>query len=126
MEVFDRNKILEVAKAAVDRTPDALNPTNEETGCLNTGEDGSHCIAAQVLVDLGLKDALTFVKNGASIDETILEADITERFTNEALCTLGYLQQDFDHCSHKNIPWDEAWKLFRAEDAEREYGLGSV
>lgn len=43
-----------VLKAAVERKPNNRNPySHAEGSCLNTGKQGNHCIAAQVLVDLG-------------------------------------------------------------------------
>lgn len=57
MKYLSNAKAKELIFAAVERFPDRLNPTCDDTGaCLYTDPDDPtvHCIAGQVLADLGI------------------------------------------------------------------------
>lgn len=95
--MITRTQVLEAIKTAVERTPEATNPRGDDgDSCLNTGPDGSHRIAAQVLVDLGypVTDHGGGYNNW-SIVETLSMLDITD-FKQEAVDTLDSVQKHFD------------------------------
>lgn len=109
--------------AAVTRTPNALNPTAPSdsiygTECLYTGPDGSHCIAGQVLVDLGLP--VPGYGDEQNLGVSILglieaEDDLAAAFTEEAVNRLAAAQSAFDACTARGEGWSTALGAFLDE-----------
>jgi hypothetical protein len=112
--MHDYDKVLSTIEAAVGRTPDAMNPTNG-LGCFYTGEDGkSHCIAGQVLVDLGYTvPAYGEDNNQDAINDLLERLDIRHDFDLDARVLMNHAQEIFDHESMRHKPWAEALKRLR-------------
>lgn len=54
METITKAQVVDVLLKVVERFPDQINPLDpKEGGCVYTGGLGDHCIAGQVIVDLG-------------------------------------------------------------------------
>lgn len=94
---LDRAK--ELVRNAVERFPNRINP-RETQGvgdvCLYTGNRGTHCIAGQVLADLGLPlpDPNSIANSSALTDDDVLGPD--HPFTEDALSYLRSAQYIFD------------------------------
>lgn len=119
---YTAEEIVAAIEAAVARTPDAMNPA-EGNGCLYTGPEGNHCIAGQVLVDLGFSvPAYVPERMGGLMDDNratgvayLVELGGVKGFhcTEDALRVLAGAQVIFDHWTGNNKTWTEALVRFR-------------
>jgi hypothetical protein len=125
MSTLTVDDLLPVIETAISRAPEQYNPVSEGDSCLNTdpNDPSLHCIAAQVLVDLGFSDALDLADNEGPITTTIENGGIGDRFTDGAVQFLYSLQSAFDTATHNDKPWKQAWKEFQVRIQE-ERGRG--
>ena len=111
--MITRETVEATVRAAVLRTPDAINP-REGDSCLNTGPDGTYCIAAQAIVDLGFEPEFLEVGNTLEITSALGDAHLLGSFTEDAIDYLDYVQHRFDDDTTSGLTW--AQSLERLED----------
>lgn len=106
--------IKDAVRAAVARTPNAHNPVDlhpteglTAATCLNTGPDGTHCIAAQVLVDLYHEGVLPTHSNSVTVSSTITDGGIEGDFELAAIDFFEEVQAHFDSGYTKR---EETWQ----------------
>ena len=111
----------ELVRDAVGRFPNRINPRTSEGGwndvCLYTGPRDTHCIAGQVMADLGLKlPEVDSINNSSSLsDDGVLPPD--HPFTEDALNYMRAAQYVFDggplahYPKTKNRRWAPALRL---------------
>lgn len=99
-------------KAAVEAHPNRRNPEDpREVGCVYTGKGGAHCIAGQVLIDLGY-DVPQWGDdcNGYGIVGLLVESGLYDSFTKQARAYLEEAQTTFDHNQNGIRPrWSAAY-----------------
>ncbi len=95
--------IEEITKAVELYGPDHIDPGSltDPPKCKNVYEDGTRCIAAQVLSQLGVADKDLKYVNDSTITDTLDSLDLYNRFAVDAIRLLEDAQQNQDEMA----PW---------------------
>lgn len=125
LESVDVNDVISILNFIDDKRMNPIEVSDgRANGCVYTGEDGSHCIAGEIISRLGfpLPD-IGSKENHLSVSEMLYECGYASFFTMEAINVLGAGQNTADDLTTAGDPY--AWAMAKVSMMRQahEYGF---